>query len=260
MTLEPLDRHQQQLLLSQMIVVARQAGEAAMAHYGQPQTRYKQDDSPLTQADLASHQALVRGISDWGNPWPVLSEEAGLAPWEQRRQWQRYWLLDPVDGTKEFIAENGEFTINIALIEQGVPLLGVVVAPALGKLYSGGRDLGAWLEDDSGLRAISGGQCGAVPRVVTSRSHPSAELAQWLSRYPKVSLIEVGSSLKLCLLAEGKADLYPRLGPTSEWDIAAAQAVLEGAGGSVRTLDDQPLGYNGKASVLNPHFIARCDG
>ncbi|TKB50021.1 3'(2'),5'-bisphosphate nucleotidase CysQ [Ferrimonas sediminicola] len=228
-----------------------------MAHYGNPQTRYKGDRTPLTEADLASHRVLVEGLSRLTPVLPILSEESGVPEWEVRRRWSRYWLLDPIDGTKEFIARNHEFTVNVALIEGGRPVLGVVVAPALGQCFSGGPALGAWLSQGAERVALSVVSRAAVPRVVCSRSHPSPELEAWLAPLGQVERVAVGSSLKLCLLAQGKADLYPRLGPTSEWDIAAAHAVLIGAGGSLSQLDGGELLYNAKASLLNPHFVAR---
>ncbi|WP_035385454.1 3'(2'),5'-bisphosphate nucleotidase CysQ [Ferrimonas futtsuensis] len=240
-----------------MEAIALEAGEAAMVHYGNPQTRYKGDSTPLTEADLASHRVLVKGLGALTPELPILSEESGVPDWEERRHWRRYWLLDPIDGTKEFIAENGEFTVNIALIEHGRPLLGVVVAPALSRSYSGGPGLGAWLTQGGVKSAIAAVPQRAVPRVVCSRSHPSAELAAWLKALGEVERVPVGSSLKLCLLAQGEADLYPRLGPTSEWDIAAAHAVLLGAGGNLSLMEGGELLYNGKPSLLNPHFLAR---
>ncbi|WP_286342953.1 3'(2'),5'-bisphosphate nucleotidase CysQ [Ferrimonas sp. YFM] len=240
-----------------MEAIALEAGEAAMVHYGNPQTRYKGDSTPLTEADLASHQVLVKGLSALTPGLPILSEESGVPDWEQRRHWRRYWLVDPIDGTKEFIAENGEFTVNIALIDQGRPILGVVVAPALAQSFSGGPGLGAWLTQDGEKEVIAVVPRKRVPRVVCSRSHPSAELASWLDALGEVETVSVGSSLKLCLLALGEADLYPRLGPTSEWDIAAAHAVLLGAGGALSLMDGGELRYNAKSSLLNPHFLAR---
>ncbi len=257
MNLDSLTRTQRLSLLEAMEVIALEAGEAAMVHYGNPQTRYKGDSTPLTEADLASHRVLVKGLSGLTPGLPILSEESGVPDWEQRRQWRRYWLLDPIDGTKEFIAENGEFTVNIALIEHGRPVLGVVVAPALARSYSGGPGLGAWLVEGGRRTAITAKPQRAVPRVVCSRSHPSPELASWLKALGEVERVSVGSSLKLCLLAQGEADLYPRLGPTSEWDIAAAHAVLLGAGGDLSLMEGGELLYNAKPSLLNPHFLAK---
>ena len=177
------------------------------------------------------------------------------ARWAQRKHWCRYWLVDPLDGTKEFIKRNDEFTVNIALIEKGVPILGVVYAPALNAMYTGERDRGAFLND----KVISvASRKSETLRVVGSRSHPSQETTDWLDALDKpYEMLGVGSSLKFCLVAEGKADIYPRLGPTSEWDTAAAHAVLGAAGGEVTTVAGAPLLYNQKEDYLNPHFIAR---
>ncbi len=252
-----------QALLSSIELLAQQAGAAIMAIYqaddfaSAAAVQQKADTSPLTAADLAAQRIISNGLAELTPQWPQLSEEAALTPWQQRQQWQRYWLIDPLDGSKEFIQRNGEFTVNIALIDQGVPVLGVVYAPALDKLYSA---------DVLAQQAWCNGQlirtqpplCANNPlRVLVSRSHRSAADSITEDSATEHRLIPMGSSLKFCLIAEGNADIYRRLGPTSEWDTAAGHAVLIAAGGSVCTLDGQPLRYNQKQQLLNPHFIAR---
>lgn len=247
-------------LLPQVVQLARQAGSAIMRVYSElnPALEYKHDQSPLTQADLASHCILVEGLAQINPGWPVLSEESAEVPFEQRRNWPRFWLVDPLDGTKEFLQRNGEFTVNIALIEDAHPVLGVVGAPAMGKLYYAARGAGAWKEDAGSVAPIRVGRAADGPiRVVVSRSHASGEedLSPWAGSGPH-ACIPMGSSLKFCLVADGTADLYPRLGPTMEWDTAAAQCILEVAGGRVTDLHGRTMVYN-KLSLLNPGFVAR---
>lgn len=240
--------------------IAREAGELIMAVYrGQFSVEHKDDASPLTEADMASHHHIVEALQALTPEWPCLSEEAAAIPFEQRRQWQRYWLVDPLDGTKEFVKQNGEFTVNIALIEGGRPVLGVVHAPALEVSYFAAAGAGAWKQVGSATpRSI---QVRRIPddapmRVLVSRSHGSDAQARLLDRLGDYVAMSIGSSLKFCLIAAGEADLYPRLGPTSEWDTGAAHAVLQEAGGTVVDTGFEPLRYNTKASVLNPQFIA----
>lgn len=221
----------------------------------------KDDASPLTEADLRAHRVIVDGLRELTPDVPVISEEAEPPPFQERRRWQRYWLVDPLDGTKEFVSRNGEFTVNIALIEDGEPVLGVVGVPVRGHIYVGDC-LGS-----TAFRMSEGGrvplrtrpmQPGAVT-VVASRRHGGDRLADYLATLAESFEIirhPIGSSLKFCLLAEGEADFYPRLGPTSEWDIAAAHAVLQAAGGAVIHTDGAPLRYNAKESFLNPDFVA----
>jgi len=240
--------------------IARQAGMAIMAIYdGDHAVEYKDDRSPLTSADRAAHKVIVDGLTRLSSGIPILSEEGREISYAQRKDWLRFWLVDPLDGTKEFIKRNGEFTVNIALISQGEPVLGVVYVPAQRKMYYGARGEGAFVQFDGktprriGVREPDD-QAGLV--VVMSRSHPSPELDDYLKTVKVAEALPVGSSLKFCVVAEGGADLYPRLGPTMEWDTAAAQAVVETAGGSVKKLDGSPLRYN-KENLLNPHFIVR---
>ncbi|MCG9737517.1 3'(2'),5'-bisphosphate nucleotidase CysQ [Shewanella insulae] len=247
--------------LDELVEIAKAAGEAIMQVYGSDQMdiQAKADDSPVTAADLASHKVIVEALAHLTPDIPVMSEEAADIPWETRRQWQQYWLIDPLDGTKEFIKRNGEFTVNIAFIDKGRALAGVVYAPVLDKCYYGGQHLGAWLASGDGVTDLNQLTVVApsVPRIVGSRSHVSPGLAAYLEAIGEHEMTSIGSSLKFCLLAEGKADIYPRLGLTSEWDTAAAQAVLESVGGRVVNADNgQPLDYNQKEDILNPYFIA----
>lgn len=213
----------------------------------------KADDSPLTMADRAAHERIVARLQ--GTGLPVLSEEGRDIPYEERRSWGAFWLVDPLDGTKEFIKRNGEFTVNIALVEAGRPVYGVVYVPAAGVMYWGGDSRGAWRRGSDGREErIQVNTDGLVHRIVASRSHINPETELFMKRYPDAEIISMGSSLKFMAVAEGRAQLYPRFGPTMEWDTAAAQAVVEGAGGSVRTQDGQPLVYN-KESLLNPYFV-----
>ena len=256
-----------QSALEQARLLACQAGQAIMAIYARDFTsETKADASPLTEADLASHRILVDGLQRMTPDIPVLSEESADIPWETRQVWERYWLIDPLDGTKEFIKRNGEFTVNIALIENNQPVLGVVFAPALGRLFSAASGLGAWhqhvLLDSADLQlsaassiAVHARSEGEVWRVVGSRSHAGEGMAEWLAELGEHELVSMGSSLKLCLVADGTAHVYPRLGPTCEWDTAAAHAVVLEAGGQVLNAEDQPLLYNTKAEYLNPHFF-----
>ena len=248
-------------LLESAIGIATEAGRAIMEIYRRDfDVELKDDRTPLTEADRAAHAIIVNGLAGLTDPLPVLSEESAGEDIEDRRQWDRFWLVDPLDGTKEFIKRNGEFTVNIALIEQHKPVLGVVVAPALGTVYAGDTGLGAFCEHSGARKPIRVRRPAASPlRVVGSRSHANPDLAAFLDALGPHELKPMGSSLKICLVAAGEADLYPRLGPTSEWDTAAAEAVLISAGGSMMDLTGQPLTYNARESMLNPHFLALGD-
>jgi len=228
---------------------------------GDHAVEYKDDNSPLTAADKASHEVIVAGLNKQFPDIPILSEEGRDIPYEIRKNWQRFWLVDPLDGTKEFIKRNGEFTVNIALIEENTPVFGVVYVPAQDKLYCGVVGQGAFVEvrgPRPEAKAIQVRQPDAEAglTVVMSRSHPSPDLEAYLQDIKVAEALPVGSSLKLCVVAEGRADLYPRLGPTMEWDTAAGQAVVVAAGGSVLQTDGTPLEYN-KENLLNPHFIVK---
>lgn len=239
--------------------LAQAAGEAILERYQGGEAGLvarKADESPVTMADLAAHRLLVEGLQRLAPSVPVVSEEdADSLRWRSPRQ--RFWLIDPLDGTKEFLARNGEFTVNVALVERGVSVWGVVVAPALGLRYWGGADYGAFRQEGESVRPLRVvlPDRGRALRVVASKSHLNAQTQAFISQLGQVELVQAGSSLKFCRLAEGEADLYPRLAPTCEWDTAAAQAVLEGAGGYVRDLDGNRLHY-GKDEVLNPPFVA----
>lgn len=217
----------------------------------------KSDESPLTEADLASHRILTRGLAAHAPDIPVVSEEDEPSH-AHRRPDTTFWLIDPLDGTKEFIARNGEFTVNIALVGNGFPVLGVVFAPALNLLYWNEPGIGAFRQDASGVKSIrvAGPVDGRPTRVVASKSHLDERTRAFIDALGPHELVQAGSSLKFCRVAEGSADVYPRLAPTCEWDTAAAQAVVEAAGGTVHTLDGARLAY-GKPDVLNPFFVAR---
>jgi len=248
-------------LLTRVLEIANDAGTAIMEIYRRDfDVELKDDRSPLTEADRASHRIIVDRLRQLEPLLPVLSEESSADELGDRLSWPRYWLVDPLDGTKEFIKRNGEFTVNIALIEQHAPVLGVVVAPAIDVAYSAANGVGAFRHSGGRTEPIRVQRPAAEPlRVVGSRSHASPELAAFLDRIGPHELKPMGSSLKICLVAEGAADLYPRLGPTSEWDTAAAQAVLICAGGSMMDLTGEPLVYNARESLLNPHFLALGD-
>lgn len=247
------------LALDDLLQLVRQAGDAILDIYNTEfEVERKDDNSPLTAADKAAHQIILDSLEGLTPDIPMLSEESSEIPYEIRRQWQRYWLIDPLDGTREFVKRNGEFTVNIALIEGRTPTLGVVHAPVLQTTYYGVQGEGAWRRQaDQGAQPIHvADECRRPVRVAGSRSHAGDSLRRFLENLGDHELLSMGSSLKLCLVADGKADIYPRLGPTSEWDTAAAQAVVEAAGGRVTTLDLQPLEYNTKESLLNPQFLA----
>jgi 3'(2'), 5'-bisphosphate nucleotidase len=247
-------------LLPEVRRLVAAAGTAILEVYaGSHDVEYKSDDSPITRADRAAHDILSAGLRQLTPEIPVLSEEsADEHAADVRRHWRELWLVDPLDGTKEFVSRNGEFTVNVALVRDHRPVLGVVAAPVLDLVYFGARDLGAFVahgaEPD---RAIQVRRPAATPLVVVgSRSHRGDSLDGVLARLGPHEMRPMGSSLKFCLVAEGAADFYPRLGPTSEWDTAAAQAIVEAAGGAVTTLDGRPLRYNERDTLLNPHFLA----
>ena len=246
-------------LIEALLTLSEEAGRAILGVYDGPiKVTVKDDESPLTQADQAAHRLIEQALEQLTPQWPVVSEESIPERQKLRTQSPCYWLVDPLDGTKEFIQRNGEFTVNIALIRDGAPVFGVVHVPVLGVTYWGGAAIGAWRRSDRGVEAIQvrQPQPGEPLTVVGSRSHSNAQTEAYLATLGSYELISVGSSLKFCLLAEGRAHLYPRLAPTCEWDTAAAQAVLEGAGGRVETLEGSPLRYS-KADILNPFFVAR---
>jgi 3'(2'), 5'-bisphosphate nucleotidase len=247
-------------LLIEIGALARSAGDAIMAVYRQDfDVEVKDDHSPLTAADLAAQKVIAAGLSRLDPVLPIVSEEGMQAPWEERRQWSRYWLVDPLDGTREFVKRNGEFTVNIALIENGEPVMGVVLAPVTGDLFAAARGRGAWwqVQADGDWERIYARDLAKPPVAAGSRSHGgSAETIMRRLFGEDYVLQPLGSSLKFCLIARGAADVYLRRGPTSEWDTAAAQCVLEEAGGAVLDLTGKPLRYNRGESLINPEFLA----
>ncbi|NDY91946.1 3'(2'),5'-bisphosphate nucleotidase CysQ [Ideonella livida] len=251
-------RHDLAELLDALVPLIREAGQVIMDIYATDfDVTRKGDDSPVTQADQRAEAVILAGLARLAPGIPVVAEEA-VAAGQVPEVADRFFLVDPLDGTKEFISRNGEFTVNIALVEGGVPVAGLVYAPAIGRLFGGVQGQGAWLEDAQGRRAIA---CRAVPAqgltVVASRSHgDETALDAFLAGRAVASRTNAGSSLKLCLVAAGEADVYPRLGRTMEWDIAAGDAVLRAAGGRVQVVaDGSPLRY-GKPGFDNPHFAA----
>ena len=247
-------------LTSQCVVLARLAGEKILSVYetGDFDVVSKADSTPLTKADLAAHHTIVSGLQSLEFQAPILSEESATIDFSERNNWITYWLVDPLDGTREFIRRNGEFSVNIALIHEGEPILGVVYAPVLKIAYFAARGEGAWKQVDN-----------AQPKRIHVREAPDDSVIVARSRSPQTGPmmkrfldnigrheeLPMGSALKSCLVAEGVADVYPRLGPTSEWDTGAAQCVVEEAGGHVRDVNMQALRYNTRESLINPHFL-----
>jgi len=257
-----LDERALDALREGIIAIARDAAAAILEVYeGEFAVQHKDDDSPLTAADLAAHRCIVAGLERLAPGIPVLSEEsAHEVPAATRRQWPRMWLVDPLDGTREFVKRNGEFTVNIALVDDGVPILAVVQAPVTGALWHGQRGRGAFRRDGGRDVAIHARRPATPPlRVAASRSHRDARTESVLARMGEIEPVGVGSSLKFCRLAEGGMDAYPRSGPTSEWDTAAGQCVLEAAGGVVLDPQGRPLRYNQRDTILNGAFIALGD-
>lgn len=238
-----------------LLELAQSAGKAILAvrHAADFSVDLKADNSPVTAADLAANAVIEAGL-------PLLFQDIAIVSEEtcdlSKRAPDTFWLVDPLDGTKEFIAGNGDFTVNIALIERGEPIYGVVDAPAKGVSYWGGPGIGAWRQIGETRSAIGMSEPMKPIRVVASASHLNAETKTFIEALGDHVLVQAGSSIKICMLADGSADIYPRMGPTSEWDTAAADAVLRGAGGGLFQLDGRPVLY-GKREVLNPHFVAR---
>lgn len=245
-------------LRDRCLAVAEAAGRLIMNVYRQDfDVTMKPDQSPVTQADIAAHRLIADSLGHLDPSLPCLSEEAAHADYETRRHWTRYWLIDPLDGTKEFIRRNDEFTVNIALIENHAPIIGIVHAPALDLSYLAAKGAGCERIRGGARCAISVRRVPKRPSLAISKSHRNPELESLLASLPPHESISRGSSLKLCLVAEGGADCYPRTGLTSEWDTAAGQCIVEQAGGQVRTLPDWGrLRYNTKPSLLNPEFVA----
>jgi 3'(2'), 5'-bisphosphate nucleotidase len=246
-------------LLLDVVGLAREAGRAILGVYAQAfAVQEKGDRSPLTEADLAAERILAAGLRRLAPEVPILSEESESVPWATRAAWDWLWIVDPLDGTREFVQRNGEFTVNVALVHGHRPVLGVVHAPALQTDYYACEGYGAFRSDAAdAARPIRVRTPAMRPaRVVGSRSHRGDSLDAFLARIGPHEMVAIGSALKFCLVAEGEADVYPRLGPTSEWDTAAGQCVLEQAGGHVVDLDGRPLTYNARPALLNPHFVA----
>jgi len=251
--------------LSEFITLAKtaalKAGEKILEVYHSEEfgLELKEDHSPLTKADQAAHQTILSILDQTG--LPILSEEGAPVPYPIRKKWEYYWLVDPLDGTKEFVKRNGEFTVNIALIHLGKPIMGVVYAPVLDCLYWGNMEIGAWKQEgDEAPLKLEKVNDPTIKTIVSSRSHMNAETEDFIAQYPGVAIISMGSSLKFMLIAENKAQLYPRFGPTMEWDTAAAHAVVNAMGGDVLTMDKRlPLTYN-KENLLNPDFLVQNDG
>jgi 3'(2'), 5'-bisphosphate nucleotidase len=263
-------------LLPKVLRYAIEAGQEILRIYATAfRVETKADDSPLTQADRNSHMVIARRLSTYDIP--LLSEEGREIGYEERKEWKRLWIVDPLDGTKEFVKRNGEFTVNIALVEEHRPILGVVFVPVKDVAYFGARGVGSWKMEKSmeqfdtsksaSLQDVLSGSVrlpvsteGDRPyTVVGSRSHQTPQLKEFVSErqkeYPDLQFVSAGSSLKFCLVAEGTADIYPRLGPTMEWDTAAGHAVVEGSGGKVVVLETgHPLLYN-RENLRNPDFM-----
>jgi len=244
------------------------AGIKIIDHYQKEiQVTIKEDQSPLTKADLDSNNIISQGLAKMDSTIPIISEES-FVDWQTRKEWNKYWLIDPLDGTKEFINKNGEFTVNIALIENNQPVLGVIFVPVLSTLYFASKNFGSYklhcsstidsLNDSSKIKVNEKIKSDHL-LVIGSRSHSNEDFNKWLKVNIKdYELVKKGSSLKFCHLADGNADLYPRFGPTSEWDIAAGHIILIEAGGSLCSIDNKEIFYNTKENILNPYFIASC--
>lgn len=258
---------QLQNMLKHIIEISKQAGEAILKVYNSDDfhVETKDDSSPLTKADLAAHRIIIDGLKQHFADIPRLSEESQGITFEQRKLWQRCFIIDPLDGTKEFIARNDEFTVNIALVENGKVLLGVICVPVFDQVYYAAKGSGAFKQiGDAPAESI---KVRSVPKVdgkeqltvVGSRRHGLDSLQKLCQKLTNYQLISRGSSLKMCMVAEGKADFYPRLAPTSEWDTAAAQIIVEEAGGQLVKTDFSAMTYNQKESILNPHFLVLGD-
>ena len=245
--------------------ISVEAGRIILDYYNKNlNITFKADESPLTQADLASNKLITDTIKKITPNIPILSEEEFIE-WDVRKEWKKYWLIDPLDGTKEFIKKNGEFTVNIALIENNRPTLGVIYAPVSNELYFAKKNFGSFkiltskqlnTLDNAKKISIKINKTNKV-NIIGSRSHSNPILNKWVSKnFNDFQILQKGSSLKFCLIAEGFADIYPRFGPTSEWDIAAGHIILEEAGGKLKSIDNKEILYNEKEDILNPNFFA----
>ncbi len=259
MTTPVFSNERKRELLDGLLILVEQAGKAIIEIYqGDIEVERKNDNSPLTKADKKAHEIISAGLIELQPDLPIISEEGAHLPFEIRKNWRAYWLIDPLDGTKEFISRNGEFTVNIALIEDGYPIIGVVGQPVEERIYYAADELGAFEIGPNHSEPVSISTKAAQNAILTlvSKSHLSEVLREEINQQKDVKMISIGSSLKLCMIANGKADFYPRIGPTSEWDIAAAQCVVEVAGGKVLSLDGERMKYNQKESFKNSDFVA----
>ena len=247
--------------IKKLIKISKNAGDAIMDIYeSEFDVNFKSDKSPLTKADILSNKIICESLKKITPDVPILSEESSNIPYHERSKWNQYWLIDPLDGTKEFIKKNGEFTTNIALIYKNRPIFGMIHVPASNEIFWGSKEMGSYHINGSSLSnkkkiSVSQKTTGNL-RIVSSRSHPSGDLKKLLDKLENFELVSIGSSLKFCLIAKGEADCYPRFGPTSEWDSAAGEAILEAAGGSVVKLNGETLKYNLKKDFINPSFFA----
>ena len=251
-------------LLLKVCNIAIKAGEEILKYYNDDiEVKHKDDSSPLTKADLASNKIIMNALRQLDRTIPILSEES-LVEWKERKNWTKYWLVDPLDGTKEFIKQNGEFTVNIALIENNKPILGVIFTPVKFDLYFAQKNYGSYKINSSSklinlqeAEKIFVANQSSIKRIIGSRSHSNQTFDSWVNQnFPNSEIVQAGSSLKFCLIAEGAADIYPRFGPTSEWDIAAGHIIVNEAGGRVNTFENIEINYNKKEDLLNPQFYA----
>ena len=251
--------------LLEIVNISVDAGKVILNYYNENvDVIYKDDESPLTKADLASHKIITDSIKKITPDIPILSEEEFI-DWKIRKKWKKYWLIDPLDGTKEFIKKNDEFTVNIALIENNRPILGVIYTPALNELFYSIKNFGSYkILTKKKLNTLKEAKRISINKkksnkikIVGSRSHSNPILDKWVNKnFNEFDILQKGSSLKFCLIAEGSADIYPRFGPTSEWDIAAGHIILEEAGGKLKSIDNKEILYNEKENILNPEFFA----
>ena len=251
--------------LLEIVNISVDAGEVILNYYNENvDVIYKDDESPLTKADLASHKIITDSIKKITPDIPILSEEEFI-DWKIRKKWKKYWLIDPLDGTKEFIKKNDEFTVNIALIENNRPILGVIYTPALNELFYSIKNFGSYkILTKKKLNTLKEAKRISINKkksnkikIVGSRSHSNPILDKWVNKnFNEFDILQKGSSLKFCLIAEGSADIYPRFGPTSEWDIAAGHIILEEAGGKLKSIENKEILYNEKENILNPDFFA----
>ena len=245
-------------LTEQLIEISKEAGEAILKVYNTNfDYQIKKDLSPLTKADTLSHNIICEKLKLLTPDIPIISEENSDIPFNIRSSWEQYWLVDPLDGTKEFIKKNGEFTVNIALIENNTPIFGIIHIPVTNETYWGSSTKGSFYikGNNQKTKLHVENKIRSQVRIVASRSHPSKMLDTLLEEIGEYKIITKGSSLKFCLIAKGQADIYPRLGPTSEWDIAAGHAIVKFAGGSLLTIDGESMQYNLTENNLNPYFV-----